>query len=439
MKSAAAESSESTGEPRGKRERFPEFTAADRLMVLAPHPDDEVLACGGLLHRAAQAGVPLRVVFFTCGDNNELAFEAYRGLPVFRSTRFRQMGLLRREEAMDAAGALGLKPENLVFLGYPDFRTLRIWEEHWGNAPPCWSMFTSVQKVPYDYARTPGAPHKGEAVLQDIEGEILDFDPTRILVSHPSDFNVDHRALYLFTLVSLWNLGEKTAPPLHSYLVHFPGWPWPPGKFPEAPLDPPAALERESIWTEYRLSKTDLARKEAAIRFHASQFAYSSRFLLSFMRADEPFADVQPRHLVLPEDGTGTGTLVTRTETGFTGVQEHYARRDRERIYAGIGLKVPLGRQFGVSAQFYGWKKDTPFREMPKIKIETGPLRRRVRDQYTAVETGGTVIVKSPRSLEIGVPLRLLGNPERILASVRTTFCGWEQSRSGWRILRLDA
>src|SRR5882672_10858445 len=46
------------------------FSARDRLMVLAPHPDDETLGAGGLLQRAAARGVATRVVFATDGDDN---------------------------------------------------------------------------------------------------------------------------------------------------------------------------------------------------------------------------------------------------------------------------------------------------------------------------------------------------------------------------------
>ena len=39
-----------------------------RLVVVAPHPDDEVLACGGLLAMRAQAGLPCLVVAITNGE-----------------------------------------------------------------------------------------------------------------------------------------------------------------------------------------------------------------------------------------------------------------------------------------------------------------------------------------------------------------------------------
>ena len=46
------------------------FRASDRLLVFAPHPDDETIATGELIQLAIAAGVAVRVVFATDGDNN---------------------------------------------------------------------------------------------------------------------------------------------------------------------------------------------------------------------------------------------------------------------------------------------------------------------------------------------------------------------------------
>src|SRR5262245_44158967 len=55
----------------------------DRILVLAPHPDDEVLGAGGVLHEAVSRKLPVHVVFLTNGDSNEWSFLAYRKRPVF--------------------------------------------------------------------------------------------------------------------------------------------------------------------------------------------------------------------------------------------------------------------------------------------------------------------------------------------------------------------
>ncbi|HET7042023.1 MAG TPA: PIG-L family deacetylase, partial [Gemmatimonadales bacterium] len=47
---------------------------SDRILVLVPHPDDEVLGAGGVLREAVRRGLPVRVVFLTNGDSNEWSF-----------------------------------------------------------------------------------------------------------------------------------------------------------------------------------------------------------------------------------------------------------------------------------------------------------------------------------------------------------------------------
>ena len=48
----------------------PMFTSDSRLMLIAPHPDDEALACGIILQHAVRADAPIRVVYATDGDDN---------------------------------------------------------------------------------------------------------------------------------------------------------------------------------------------------------------------------------------------------------------------------------------------------------------------------------------------------------------------------------
>ncbi|RKJ98019.1 PIG-L family deacetylase, partial [Pseudoroseomonas wenyumeiae] len=69
------------------------------LVVLAPHPDDESLGCGGLLAAAAQAGRAVAVVFVSDG-----------GASHPRSRRYPRLALrrLREAEALAALAALGL-------------------------------------------------------------------------------------------------------------------------------------------------------------------------------------------------------------------------------------------------------------------------------------------------------------------------------------------
>jgi LmbE family N-acetylglucosaminyl deacetylase len=81
------------------------------FVVVAPHPDDESLACGGLLAEACRQGLQGKVVIVSDGVGSHPNSKAYP------PDRLRS---LREEEARQAAAELGLKPEDMLFLGLPD-------------------------------------------------------------------------------------------------------------------------------------------------------------------------------------------------------------------------------------------------------------------------------------------------------------------------------
>ena len=230
------------------------LTEKDRLLILAPHPDDETICCAGIIQQAVAMNLPVRVAFLTYGDDKQWSFIVYHKRPVLIPAAVQEMGLVRHDEALAAARVLGLSPDQLVFLGYPDFGTLQIWNEHWTDRPPFRSMLTRVTAVPYPNALRPGAPYKGEDVIQDLKTVLKEFRPTKVFVSHPADYMPDHRALYLFARVALWDLAPEMHPQLYPYLVHFKRWPRPRGFHPSMILTPPSALGPPIAWQTSTLS-----------------------------------------------------------------------------------------------------------------------------------------------------------------------------------------
>jgi LmbE family N-acetylglucosaminyl deacetylase len=77
------------------------------VLVVAPHPDDESIGCGGTLRLHVERGDQVDAVFFTSGELGleELAADAARKV--------------REDEAEQAAEILGLR--RLVFLRHPDW------------------------------------------------------------------------------------------------------------------------------------------------------------------------------------------------------------------------------------------------------------------------------------------------------------------------------
>ncbi|WP_030805340.1 PIG-L deacetylase family protein [Streptomyces sp. NRRL F-2799] len=97
----------------GGWDRMPEYAlpAAGRVVVVAAHPDDEVLGVGGTLARLAAAGVALTVVSVTDGEGSHPG-----------STRLApdRLAELRAVELRDALVELGAEEAEVVRLRLPD-------------------------------------------------------------------------------------------------------------------------------------------------------------------------------------------------------------------------------------------------------------------------------------------------------------------------------
>jgi LmbE family N-acetylglucosaminyl deacetylase len=81
------------------------------VLILAPHQDDESLACGGLIADCCARGRPPVVMFVTDGAGSHPSSASY---PPHRLRAIRKM------EAIGALAALGLDAARVSFLGLPD-------------------------------------------------------------------------------------------------------------------------------------------------------------------------------------------------------------------------------------------------------------------------------------------------------------------------------
>jgi LmbE family N-acetylglucosaminyl deacetylase len=131
-------------------------TTSDKAaIVFAPHQDDETFGCGGLIAQKAALHAPLRVVFLTDGGATLGDVDA--------DTRERLVSD-RRREVLEATATLGLQPDQLEFLDYPDGRLC-------------------------------GLSEREQAALQSrIEAILRQFRPEEAFVPHRNDRHPDHEA-----------------------------------------------------------------------------------------------------------------------------------------------------------------------------------------------------------------------------------------------------
>lgn len=213
-------------------------------LVLAPHPDDETLGCGGLIAEACTQGRDIHVLVVTDGTGSHAGSRAWPA-PRLRA--------LREGEIREAARRLGLGQDHISFLGLRDTQ----------------------------------APHDGPA-FENAVAAVASHAAARgvaaILATWLHDPHADH--------VATARIAREAAPRTGARLVSYPVWGWtlPPGQMlPDAPI------------RGWRLAiARHLPAKRRAIAAHRSQttdlidddpngFRLTDEFLALFIRPFEVF------------------------------------------------------------------------------------------------------------------------------------------------------
>jgi len=219
---------------------------AEPVLVLAPHPDDESLGCGGLMAEHYARGHDVHVMVLTDGAGSH---------PRSREYPPARLVALRMAEARAAIAALGLPEDRIDFLGLPD-----------GHAP------LNGRRLKEAASRV--AAH---AISRGVR---------TICTTSPHDPHRDHRAAY--------RLGQLVAREVGARLLLYPVWTW--------TLPPTAWVSKMRV----RGARLDIARhvtaKRRSIACHRSQitdlirddptgFRMSPEFLAIFDWPFEVFVD----------------------------------------------------------------------------------------------------------------------------------------------------
>jgi LmbE family N-acetylglucosaminyl deacetylase len=273
----------------------------ERLLLIAPHPDDETLGAGGLVQRVHTRGGSVRIVLVTAGDGFVEAVVHETGSLRPRPTAYIHYGERRLRETRAAVRQLAPDGIRLQFLGFPDGGIEKLLYAHWWRRHPERSPTTWASVPPYNEALEPDVPYDGSDLRRELENILRDVQPTIVVFPDPHDVHPDHRATGLFTMLALTDWRGKdvrapsAAPRLLAYLIHWPDWPpgWqgmaPQTQTDHVPLVLPARLEREGPQLVLTLTDQEVANKRAALAKHVTQQEEMAALLAAFVRRTEPF------------------------------------------------------------------------------------------------------------------------------------------------------
>jgi LmbE family N-acetylglucosaminyl deacetylase len=183
------------------------------ILVIAPHSDDEAIGCTGVILRAVARGQRVGVIVVTAGDGFPKAAAAAAGKSIEALTPqdFVDLSTMRQRHTLSAMREIGVRPNDVYFLGYPDggmkalFAMAGESPPEPRNVPPYRQPHTGRSEtygtaVADYHTRRHGraAPYRKQAVVEDLREIIADARPREIYVTHEIDTHPDHAALFRF-------------------------------------------------------------------------------------------------------------------------------------------------------------------------------------------------------------------------------------------------
>lgn len=211
------------------------------LMVLAPHPDDESLAAGGLIQRALVRGARVSVVYVTDGENNPWPQRALERRVWIGARQRVEWARRRRIEAEAALRKLGGERIAVHRLGWPDGGVTWMLLEQTG------SMLAAMREL--------------------LERE----QPSLLVLPDLVDRHPDHSAMHVLMEMVFQSMPRGVRPECLGYLLH--------GR----------SRSGAPCRAVFNLDSEEQVRKRRAIAAHASQTALSGRRLMRFATDAEKF------------------------------------------------------------------------------------------------------------------------------------------------------
>jgi LmbE family N-acetylglucosaminyl deacetylase len=206
----------------------------DRTLIIAPHPDDDVIAAGGLIQRVVAGGGEVSVVYVTDGENNPWPQRYMKRKWRIGAEDRAEWGAMRRQEALASLERLRVSKEAARFLAFPDQKITEL-------------------------------TRRGDMRLRDeLRQAIESFRPTLIVSPSAVDLHSDHRAIAWYAHAAA---GQTE---ITTYVVH-------------------GAPRADRLIGTVALSEREQRRKREAIECHASQLLLSRARFLAHVAPTESF------------------------------------------------------------------------------------------------------------------------------------------------------
>ena len=141
-----------------------------KILIVAAHPDDEVLGMGGTIKKLSKEGNEIKTIFLSTGILARRPFENKASDKIYTKRFLSQVNIRLknlRKDAKNAAKVLGV--DQIEFMDFPDNEM---------------DIVSNLQ------------------ITKTIENEISNFKPSIVYMPTKYDVNVDHQAVFNATLTA---------------------------------------------------------------------------------------------------------------------------------------------------------------------------------------------------------------------------------------------
>lgn len=275
------------------------FASGQRILFVAPHPDDEILGTAAQIWNAQNnlggEVADYRIVIMTCGDAYVDAFNEWKASGKAQDLNgdgkidYLDLGVARHSESLIALQKLGVPASKVIFLGYPDGGLSQVAAS---SKTPYESTTSHASSVPYSFAYHPGASYTHDSVIKDLKAIITTLNPDVVYSTTPTDQHPDHAQTREFVTEALAQAGGNRT---HlEYLIHWEqkeeGWPLPSLSWTNPVGHIPADLK-------IPLSAVGMDRtlKLDAVLQYSTQVAVMKEYLVNFAKDSEVFWRTRPQ------------------------------------------------------------------------------------------------------------------------------------------------
>jgi LmbE family N-acetylglucosaminyl deacetylase len=416
----------------------PSIGAGDRVLIVAPHPDDEVICNGGIIRYAVENQIPVKVVVVTDGNDTKTS------------------PLIRHNETINGTKILGLAEENVIFLGYKDGSLRSLLNDHWDDENP-FTASDGSQQSNYPYAHEKNATYSGSNLADNLETIITDFKPTIIVYPSGDDEQFDHQATNGFIEHVTSRTGYNGSK--YTYLLHLPpNWPSPRSYYPEYYLIPPKQLvgmKNGPEWSVFNLTPYQERLKEESLLAYRTQIVPSS-YLLSFLRKNELFAEYSTLNVsrnngnITEKDYTSTSQVPSELFTDAAGDGKYQGKeKPWDIVSVGMDIKDAATGRSWISLKTVGEPSSSAVynvrlnifnpegTERVKISVESGTARLQREGIGNSTSEDIPLIIKN-NTMVLGIPSNLFNNNPLFIFSVDATKSGAVLDQTPWRVIKVN-